>query len=68
MSPQRRYQLRHRALGLCQECPRPALDGWRCAEHQEENRARQRSYARRRRRASRLKALRRRRGTRKRKV
>jgi hypothetical protein len=32
-SRQRRYQARHKALGLCILCPRPALSEWHCLMH-----------------------------------
>ena len=40
MSTQRTYQLKHKALGLCALCPRPAVNASHCKRHRDAARAR----------------------------
>jgi len=37
ISRQARWQRKHRALGLCVLCSRPAFKGWRCKKHYEQH-------------------------------
>jgi hypothetical protein len=46
MTKQRKYQLAHKANGLCHICPKPAVDGTFCLRHLLENRTRMRNQKR----------------------
>jgi len=37
ISRQARWQRKHRAMGLCVLCSRPAFKGWRCKKHYEQH-------------------------------
>ena len=37
ISRQARWQRKHRAMGLCVLCSRPAYKGWRCKKHYEQH-------------------------------
>ncbi|MBM4247153.1 MAG: hypothetical protein FJ148_25730 [Deltaproteobacteria bacterium] len=37
ISRQARWQRKHRAMGLCVLCSRPAFKGWRCRKHYEQH-------------------------------
>jgi hypothetical protein len=48
VSPQRVWQLKQVALGLCKECPQPVIGGLtRCPHHREVERLRRRMYRKR---------------------